>query len=410
MLFRPRSLRRLRGTPTWTVRLINPIWWLFFQAGKYESNSAATWAEGDWNGDGLFDTADFVLALNEGCYGQPAPTENPDPVDVNPTASTPIVLSPQGIFDPTMGLVASTFLVPNGWVFNSGVSYGPVPSMVRSGFLYAATADGTLGVEEYDAEANLTWTEGPLGALEIGQPDFRGLIASPPRDGIEYFGQTVLPNLRQQHPDYEVLDIRREPGLIAAQVESAAIFTQLLGTVGGQIQFDAISVLARYRVNGQWVDESLTAQFSYTTVKTGQFRSTDWGMTRMERTFAPQGALPANEPLLRMIGRSAVVNPAWWKTQNSFRLQLHGIVADSQQDFDRYIQSQNALSQQRDQIFDQFNQYIRGTEVVNDPFTGHVHEVVSDGEVWFGSHGEVIVGVDPTFNPNEHFGGNWLQA
>jgi hypothetical protein len=33
------------------------------QAGKYMTTQPATWKEGDFNGDGLFDTHDIVLVL-----------------------------------------------------------------------------------------------------------------------------------------------------------------------------------------------------------------------------------------------------------------------------------------------------------------------------------------------------------
>ena len=38
-----------------------------FQAGEYEDNLVgnSTWAEGDWNGDGEFDSADLVLAFQD---------------------------------------------------------------------------------------------------------------------------------------------------------------------------------------------------------------------------------------------------------------------------------------------------------------------------------------------------------
>lgn len=39
-----------------------------FQAGKYEQGSAAIWEEGDWNGDGLFDSSDLVAAFRGGHY------------------------------------------------------------------------------------------------------------------------------------------------------------------------------------------------------------------------------------------------------------------------------------------------------------------------------------------------------
>ncbi len=39
-----------------------------FQKGKYETGSAAGWAEGDWSGDALFDSSDFVAAFQMGGY------------------------------------------------------------------------------------------------------------------------------------------------------------------------------------------------------------------------------------------------------------------------------------------------------------------------------------------------------
>ncbi len=41
-----------------------------FQAGKYESRRQhrAGWAQGDWNGDGRFDSHDIVFVFQEGFY------------------------------------------------------------------------------------------------------------------------------------------------------------------------------------------------------------------------------------------------------------------------------------------------------------------------------------------------------
>jgi hypothetical protein len=41
-----------------------------FAAGQYEDGIAqnSTWEEGDWNGDGEFDSADLVLAFQAGAY------------------------------------------------------------------------------------------------------------------------------------------------------------------------------------------------------------------------------------------------------------------------------------------------------------------------------------------------------
>ncbi|MCA9152987.1 MAG: PEP-CTERM sorting domain-containing protein, partial [Planctomycetales bacterium] len=41
-----------------------------FTVGAYETGAAATWAEGDWDGDGLFTSSDFVAAFSNGGYEQ----------------------------------------------------------------------------------------------------------------------------------------------------------------------------------------------------------------------------------------------------------------------------------------------------------------------------------------------------
>ena len=50
-----------------------------FQAGKYETPPVfdrygnmipVSWSEGDWDADGLFDSADFITAFQDGGYEQ----------------------------------------------------------------------------------------------------------------------------------------------------------------------------------------------------------------------------------------------------------------------------------------------------------------------------------------------------
>ena len=56
-------------------------------AAKYLTGKTATWAEGDWTGDGVFSQLDVVAALQtgnylRGPYGRP-PTDHPPAVHVN---------------------------------------------------------------------------------------------------------------------------------------------------------------------------------------------------------------------------------------------------------------------------------------------------------------------------------------
>lgn len=53
---------------------------IVFAVGKYEKDVEAGWSDGDWNGDGLFNSADLVAALADGGYEQgPRPAAVPEP-------------------------------------------------------------------------------------------------------------------------------------------------------------------------------------------------------------------------------------------------------------------------------------------------------------------------------------------
>ena len=54
-----------------------------FQGGLFETDSAAGWEQGDWDGDGLFNSSDFVAAFQDGGY-----ETGPRAVSVVPEPST----------------------------------------------------------------------------------------------------------------------------------------------------------------------------------------------------------------------------------------------------------------------------------------------------------------------------------
>ena len=73
---------------------------LAFQAGKYEVPAAtATWVQGDWNGDQLFTSADFVAAFADGGY------------EAGPRAAVSAVPEPGSIVLALVGLLGLAGLV-----------------------------------------------------------------------------------------------------------------------------------------------------------------------------------------------------------------------------------------------------------------------------------------------------------
>ena len=74
---------------------LNPAWYLEFSSGdlvvvfaggKFETGEAAGWADGDWDGNGVFNSSDFVAAFSGGGYerGQkPATAAVPEPASLS---------------------------------------------------------------------------------------------------------------------------------------------------------------------------------------------------------------------------------------------------------------------------------------------------------------------------------------
>ena len=52
---------------------------IVFGEGKYETGGAATWGQGDWNGDQVFDSGDFVAAFGNGGYEMGEMPGGPNP-------------------------------------------------------------------------------------------------------------------------------------------------------------------------------------------------------------------------------------------------------------------------------------------------------------------------------------------
>ena len=63
-----RSERPGSETPIWTGNLTAVTWLPVFTSGKYETEETAGWAQGDWDGDGFFDSGDMVTAFVDGGY------------------------------------------------------------------------------------------------------------------------------------------------------------------------------------------------------------------------------------------------------------------------------------------------------------------------------------------------------
>ncbi len=69
-----------------------------FRFGKYETSVESKWSEGDWNGDGIFDTGDLVIALQDGGYEQ-----GPRPIAVVVPEPNSVLLLMAGLIGVALG-------------------------------------------------------------------------------------------------------------------------------------------------------------------------------------------------------------------------------------------------------------------------------------------------------------------
>jgi hypothetical protein len=63
-------LLRLVGDATLDIRVDSQDLVRVFQAGKYETGERAAWDEGDFDGNGLFDSSDLIAVLQSGNFGR----------------------------------------------------------------------------------------------------------------------------------------------------------------------------------------------------------------------------------------------------------------------------------------------------------------------------------------------------
>ncbi|MCP4096607.1 MAG: PEP-CTERM sorting domain-containing protein, partial [Planctomycetaceae bacterium] len=68
-----------------------------FSSAKYETGDAATWGQGDWNGDQKFDSGDLVEAFSNAGYEAGERPGGPNPAAAVPEPSTLVLLLMGGL-------------------------------------------------------------------------------------------------------------------------------------------------------------------------------------------------------------------------------------------------------------------------------------------------------------------------
>jgi len=335
------------------------------------------------------------------------------------------------IVDPRMnGMIAASLAVPQGWKTQSSIDWdmnnGNNPTRGHSRF---EAPDHSAWVENFPIEI-FSWlsvnTREQLGARSAG------LIHYPNITIEEAMRRFVIGTYRGNKKNLQIVGAKAIPNLAQSMAHQ-------------QAKGDSLLVRIRYEENGEAVDEDfygfLGAQENIASDSpVGRMWEYHRGLFLVHSMGARHGTLENVYPLLNHIVTSAIPNPAWQETRKH-------VIAQIMQNFNRnaannYAQiaaagrRSMAISRQNDALINTmdtnriaanarsaaksrspggdgftFDDYVRGTERMNDPSssTGQSAHSYNDTYHWSDGNGHYQNTSDPSFNPNVGSNQNWTQ-
>jgi hypothetical protein len=332
------------------------------------------------------------------------------------------------------GLVAGTVTVPAHWKVFSRLewSYGDVSNPVRS-MIRAEAPDGSAWVEYFPVEM-FFWLEPRPAFVAVGARS-GGMIHAPHvrlQDAMQHF---VIAPYRGRMPNLQAVSSRPVHGLLEA--------FRLPPSPG-----EGMAVRLRYMTGGRMAEEDVYGMLS--TVNRISYTGTQGTSYENQRSLvlahgvgATDGRLDSMYPLLGFVATSLRVDPAWdAHRQHVLRLlaaEFNRLMAQGYERIQAAGQMSRTISANNDAILsnmqaqrqaqtqrdaarraasaqsggggDEFSQYIRGTQRMNDPYWGQSEQSNQQRYHWTDGSGNYRSSNDASFNPNIGGGGgpNWQR-
>lgn len=335
------------------------------------------------------------------------------------------------IVDPRMnGMIAVSLAVPQGWKTQSSIEWdmnnGNNPTRGHSRF---EAPNHSAWVENFPIEI-FSW----LSVNTRQQPGTRsfGLIHYPNITIEEAMRRFVIGTYRGNKKNLQIVGAKAIPNLAQSMAHQ-------------QVKGESLLVRIRYEENGEVVDEDfygfLAAQENIPSDSpVGRMWEYHRGLFLVHSMGARRGTLENVYPLLNHIVTSAIPNPAWQDARKNVIVQImqnfnrnmagnyaqiaaagrRSAAISAQSDawlnnFDANRVASNARSAAASPSSSgdgfTFNDYVRGTERMNDPSssTGESVHSYNDSYHWSDGNGHYQNTSDPSFNPNVGSNQNWTQ-
>jgi hypothetical protein len=323
------------------------------------------------------------------------------------------------------GLAVGTVAVPEGWTADSRVewTYSNVSFPVRMS-LRVAAPDGSAWLESFPSEM-FYWldprdTSVPVGGHSLGMIHAPGIGIG---DAMKHF---VISRYRGRAQNFQVVGYRQIGNL-----------AQALGRP--DMPGESLAARVRYTVNGRTIDEEFFALL--TTVNRIPYHGPQGTTYESHRVLsyvfsmgAADGKLDGLHPVLGFVASSWRPDPNWVRYSqqiyqvlsrrfNEYIAQGYAQIAAAGRlsraisanndamiaTMDAQRQAANTRQQERASVNDNFDQYIRGTERMEDPYWGTSEHSYNNQYHWTDGYGNYQHSNDSTFDPNAGSTQNWQR-
>ncbi len=333
---------------------------------------------------------------------------------------------------------AFRFLMPATWQVEGGIqwvnSFGCLPLTVQA-HVRAVSPDGMMGIEMFPGYT-WNWYDDPY-QRQMTQQSAAAAGGARPCDMAPMVGAAgfitgkLVPGFRR---GARVIGTEPLPQVAQAALASQRSYMRQAQSMGVQIDLrtDAARVKLSYPVNGQPVEEWVTATIQYTSTMTpsaaaamqGQLANTPYHSaytSYLLGAWAPPGGLEKNSALFTTMISSVRPNIAWTNAISQVLGNMNNTATRGAMDRAQiWRQAQGEISdiqrqgyqhaqESQDRVAEAWSQSTRGVETYVDP-SSHERVELSSGYrgAWSNGLGEYILSDDPNFNPRE-IQGNWRE-
>jgi hypothetical protein len=375
----------------------------------------------------LLASAGVVLAQDR----REVPGRDQGPVGGSPPGDVVMRLKMFTVEDEWLKQPAFTVLMPADWVGKGKIFWRPNVGMPAAG-AFSATKPGS--VEHVIIYPHIPFVDGiaqsAAQTAAIAGPEAMKFAASAYPEGGSYMGNEVrkaMPPVqyvqevlikrgRQDIKNYKVTAVQNMPEWAKASVLAAN------GMPGMPVKTAAARVRVEYMENGKAIQEDFYVLLSGIEMLNCLY----WGAESASSVRAEAGKLEALQPVHQTVLQSVKIDPQWFSRvsqasqmlldigmkQQQTIMEISNIVTKTNNEISKSI-SDSYWNRQKslDVCHQKFSDYIRG--VTNYVLPGGQTKVALPSgysNVWVNGLGEYVLSNSSSFNPNQHFSGNWQKA